>query len=87
MVGNLAAGNYYLYYWGGEDRPFTITLNSGVDPIAAVPLPAALPLFASGLGVMAWIARRRKRTNPHHVRQTRSELQNDEARRTSEQHR
>jgi hypothetical protein len=27
----------------------------------AVPLPAALPLFASGLGVMAWLARRRKR--------------------------
>ena len=27
----------------------------------AVPLPAALPLFAGGLGVMAWMARRRKR--------------------------
>jgi PEP-CTERM motif len=27
----------------------------------AVPLPAALPLFASGLGVMAWMARRKKR--------------------------
>ena len=27
----------------------------------AIPLPAALPLFASGLGVMAWMARRKKR--------------------------
>ena len=29
--------------------------------VDAVPLPAALPLFASGLGVMAWLARRRQR--------------------------
>jgi len=28
---------------------------------AVVPLPAALPLFASGLGVMGWFARRKKR--------------------------
>ena len=26
--------------------------------VAAVPLPAALPLFATGLGVMAWLGRR-----------------------------
>ena len=30
--------------------------------VSAVPLPAALPLFAGGLGVMAWLGRRRKRT-------------------------
>jgi hypothetical protein len=28
----------------------------------AVPLPAALPLFATGLGVLSFLARRRKRT-------------------------
>ena len=28
---------------------------------AVVPIPAALPLFASGLGVMGWFARRKKR--------------------------
>jgi hypothetical protein len=31
--------------------------------VAATPLPAALPLFASGLGVMGWFGRRRKRKN------------------------
>lgn len=31
------------------------------DPIAPVPLPAALPLFVSGLGVMGLLAWRRKR--------------------------
>lgn len=29
--------------------------------LTATPIPAALPLFATGLGVMAWFARRRKR--------------------------
>jgi len=36
----------------------------GIDQIsfsASTPLPAALPLFASGLGVMGFLARRRKR--------------------------
>jgi hypothetical protein len=37
----------------------TIVLN--IHEVAPVPLPAALPLFAGGLGVMAWWARRRKR--------------------------
>jgi len=36
----------------------TFTLQSSPS---AVPLPAALPLFASGLGGLAWLARRRKR--------------------------
>jgi hypothetical protein len=30
------------------------------DTASATPLPAALPLFATGLGVMGWLARRRK---------------------------
>ena len=41
-------------------------LNSSVVSVEnlvvqPVPLPAALPLFAGGLGVMAWMAKRRKR--------------------------
>jgi len=32
-----------------------------VTTASATPLPAALPLFATGLGVMGWLARRRKR--------------------------
>lgn len=33
----------------------------GEPSSAAVPLPASLPLFASGLGLMGWLARRKKR--------------------------
>jgi hypothetical protein len=32
-----------------------------VTTVSPVPLPAALPLFVSGLGVMEWMAKRRKR--------------------------
>ena len=31
-----------------------------ISETAAVPLPAALPLFAGGLGLMGWMARRRR---------------------------
>ena len=30
--------------------------------LSAVPIPAALPLFAGGLGLMGWMARRRRKT-------------------------
>jgi hypothetical protein len=31
--------------------------------LTATPIPAALPLFATGLGLMGWLARRRKRAD------------------------
>ncbi len=33
----------------------------GSVPVSATPLPAALPLFAGGLGLIGWLGRRRKR--------------------------
>jgi hypothetical protein len=56
----LSAGNYFVQFASGSVGPYSLTFNHWVDP-PSVPLPAALPLFAGGLGVMAWMARRRKR--------------------------
>jgi hypothetical protein len=44
---------------------YSIITSDGIgnSPIAATPLPAALPLFATGLGVMGWLGGRRKRKN------------------------
>jgi hypothetical protein len=44
----------YTYSWGATDPTFTIE-------IGATPLPAALPLFASGLGALGLLGWRRKR--------------------------
>jgi hypothetical protein len=33
----------------------------GDAPVSATPIPAALPLFAGGLGMLGFLARRRKR--------------------------
>jgi hypothetical protein len=38
-----------------------VTTGTGGGPNLATPLPAALPLFAAGLGVVGLLARRRKR--------------------------
>ena len=40
-------------------RTYTITLSTST--ISAVPIPAALPLFAAGLGAMGLMSRRKKR--------------------------
>ena len=54
---------------GGNWYPLNLiasgqNLNYGdmafVTSVSAVPLPAALPLFAGGLGLMGWLARRRR---------------------------
>jgi hypothetical protein len=58
IVGNLGP-SFECLGWtcpnGGATRYFT----SGVA--SAVPVPAALPLFAGGLGLLGWMARRRRR--------------------------
>jgi hypothetical protein len=47
----------YAWTWGSAaDQSFTI------DVVATTPLPATLPLFATGLGGLGLLARRRKRT-------------------------
>jgi hypothetical protein len=56
----LQGGELYLNFQGitfANDHVITVTL----DNVAAVPVPAALPLFATGLAGLGWLARRKKR--------------------------
>jgi hypothetical protein len=49
----------YQWSWGpGADQSFTIVVST---PASATPIPAALPLFASGLGVLGLLGWRRKK--------------------------
>jgi hypothetical protein len=66
---NLAAGTYILdTYLGtcGSGQSCTAGTSTdpvyavGFTPISATPLPAALPLFAGGLGLLGMFSRRRK---------------------------
>jgi hypothetical protein len=56
------------YSWSGlniaPNAKFDISFaswNNAIDSPVATPLPAALPLFAGGLGVLGFLAKRRKR--------------------------
>jgi len=52
----------YVWTWGtGTDQNFTLDV---VAPVAATPVPAALPLFATGLGALGLVGWRRKRKAP-----------------------
>ena len=63
IVPNLLAGDYYLSI-EGDPQSYRLEFNNRIDPIATdpVPAPAALPLFATGLCLMALLARRKKRS-------------------------
>jgi hypothetical protein len=67
-VGNVAVGFVSVDLDAGftGDQELLVnnfTLNSDVDspPVASTPLPAALPLFAGGLGLIGMVGRRKKR--------------------------
>jgi hypothetical protein len=48
----------YVWTWGSNaDQSFTLEIGT------TTPLPATLPLFAGGIGVMGLLARRKKRKN------------------------
>jgi hypothetical protein len=52
-----------FYGWGGTYTPASILLTYDPVPVGQTPLPAALPLFAGGLLLLGWAARRRTSTN------------------------
>jgi hypothetical protein len=66
---DLAAGTYSLDTYLGTCATGDCSGGTSTDPqyqvlfspVSATPLPAALPLFASGLGIVGFVARRRKR--------------------------
>jgi hypothetical protein len=70
--GAIASGLRMAFYLVGGDTAFAMFDDGGAGPdadfddmfikIQAVPIPAALPLFAGGLGMLGWLARRRKRS-------------------------
>jgi hypothetical protein len=59
------AGSIMSGYADLRDAGFVISLEAGtgslIDPPSPTPLPAALPLFASGLGALSLLRWRRKR--------------------------
>lgn len=58
-----------IFYSGGTPQYSLLVSNAGVNlvdfvltaEVATTPVPAALPLLATGLGVVGWLARHRKR--------------------------
>ena len=59
IIGSLA-DQAYTYFSLEEPLSATSFTVTGTAP-GTTPIPAALPLFASGLGMLGWVARRRKK--------------------------
>jgi len=56
-----AQGGGWLDSFGGSDVFFKASLSPVPTPFPAIPLPAALPLFGTGLGILGFIGWRRRR--------------------------
>ncbi len=56
----LTSGASFEWTWGAGTGDQTFTIQIGT-PVSAVPLPAALPLFATGLGALGLLGWRRKK--------------------------
>ena len=64
LLGPQATGHHLVQFL--TDQVFNSVTLSSTSPAfefsnMVTPIPAALPLFATGLGMMGWLARRRKR--------------------------
>ena len=53
--------SFVFIFCGGVCDTRTVTSGTLDEVPAATPLPAALPMFAGGLGMVGFLARRRKR--------------------------
>jgi hypothetical protein len=60
LIGNVG-GNRYGWFVNNEFSFLAIDNTSLTSSLSSVPLPAALPLFATGLGVLGLLGWRRKR--------------------------
>ena len=56
-------GNFYQVMDPGQEAYFTGTYSITAIAAATTPLPAALPMFAGGLGLVGYLARRRQRSS------------------------
>lgn len=57
----LATGSDLLVFKSANNPSFTYLDDVSLDGVAAVPVPGALPLFASGLGLLGFAGWRRRR--------------------------
>jgi len=58
----LAVNTTALYFQMGDDWNTGIRSLSFETAVATTPIPAALPLFASALGILGFAARRRRKS-------------------------